>query len=104
MKRKKNEEYEESEIGTIYIFIGFELYFARKHILKKSCLYLYIMKFYLQFLCIAGCLKHSNDTPKLNIRKYINYNKKIHINRLSITTYFHGDRLLDNDVREVLSL
>ena len=40
VKRKKNEEYEESQITTIYIFIGFKLYFARKHILK-SCLYLY---------------------------------------------------------------
>ena len=37
MKRKKNEEYEESEITTIYI-LGFKLYFARKHNLKKSCL------------------------------------------------------------------
>ena len=37
LKRKKNEEYEESQITTIYIF-GFKLYFARKHNLKKSCL------------------------------------------------------------------
>ena len=29
MKRKKNEEYEESQITTIYIF-GFKLYFSRK--------------------------------------------------------------------------
>ena len=41
VKRKKNEEYEESQITTIYIFIGFKLYFARKHILKTICLYLY---------------------------------------------------------------
>ena len=41
VKRKKNEEYEESQITTIYIFIGFKSYFARKHILKTSCLYLY---------------------------------------------------------------
>ena len=38
MKRKKNEEYEESQITTIYIF-GFKFYFARKHNLKKSCLH-----------------------------------------------------------------
>ena len=38
LKRKKNEEYEESQITAIYIF-GFKLYFARKHNLKKSCLY-----------------------------------------------------------------
>ena len=37
-KRKKNEEYEESEITTIYIF-GFKFYVAWKHHLKKSCLY-----------------------------------------------------------------
>ena len=35
MKRKKNEEYEESQITTIYIF-GFKLYFARKNNFKKS--------------------------------------------------------------------
>ena len=45
------------------------------------------MKFYLQFLCVTGCLKHSNDTPKLNIHKYTNYNMmKIYINRSSTTT------------------
>ena len=45
------------------------------------------MKFYLQFLCVAGCLKHSNDTPKLNTHKYTNYNMiKTYINRLSTTT------------------
>ena len=35
VKRKKNVEYEESQIRTIYIF-GFKLYFARKHNLKKE--------------------------------------------------------------------
>ena len=74
MKRKKNEEYEESQVTVIYILIGLELYFAKKNILKKNCLYLYTMKFCLQFLGLAGCLKHSNDTPKLNIHKYTNYN------------------------------
>ena len=45
------------------------------------------MKFYLQFLCVAGYLNHSNDTPKLNIHKYTNYNViEIYINRLSTTT------------------
>ena len=82
VKRKKNEEYEESPITTIYIF-GFKLYFARKHSMKKSCLHLYTMKFYLQFLCVAGYLKHSNDTWKLNIHKYTNYNIiEMYINRL----------------------
>ena len=47
----------------------------------------YTSKFYLQFLCVAGYLKHSNDTPKLNIQKYTNYDIiEIYINRLSITT------------------
>ena len=104
MKRKKNEEYEKTQITTICIFIGFKLYFARKYTLEKSCLYFYTMKFYLQFLCVAGCLKHSNDTPKLNIHKYINYNMiKIYIKRLSTTTDFHSDKLLEYDVREVFS-
>ena len=38
MKTKKNEEYEESQITTIYIF-GFKLYFAGKYNLKKGRLY-----------------------------------------------------------------
>ena len=84
MKRKKNEEYEESQITTICIF-GFKLYFARKH-----CLYhqiVYAIKFCLEFFCVAGYLKHSNDTPNLNIHKYTNYNIiEIYINRLSTTT------------------
>ena len=55
--RKKNKEYAESQITTVCI-IGFTLYFPRKHNLKKSFLYHQI---FLQFLCIAGYLKHSND-------------------------------------------
>ena len=45
------------------------------------------MKLYLQFLCAAGYLKHSNDTTKLNIHIYINIQIiiEIHINRLSTT-------------------
>ena len=47
----------------------------------------YTIMFYLQFLCVAGYLKHSNDASKLNIHKYRNYNIiEIYINRLSITT------------------
>ena len=81
VKRKKNEEYEESQITTIYIF-GFKLYFSRNHNLK-----VHTIKFYLQFLCVAGYLKHCNDTPNLNIHKYKNYNIiEIYINRLSTTT------------------
>ena len=38
LKRRKNKEYEESQIATLYIF-GFKLYFAQKYNLKKSCLY-----------------------------------------------------------------
>ena len=44
------------------------------------------VKFYLQFLCVAGYLKYSNDTPNLNIHEYTNYNIiEIYINRLSTT-------------------
>ena len=39
---KKTEEYEKSQIITIYIF-GFKSYFARKHDLKKSCLYCQVL-------------------------------------------------------------
>ena len=82
MKRKKNKEYEESEKTTIYIF-GFILYFARKHNLKKSCLY---HQFYFQFLCVAGYLKRSIDTPKLNIHKYTN-NIEIQIYKYNRNTF-----------------
>ena len=81
--RKKNEEYEESHIIAIYIF-GFKSYFSRKLNLKKV---VYTIKFYLQFLCVAGYLKLSNVTPNLNVRKYTNHNIiEIYINRLSTTT------------------
>ena len=59
MKRKKNEEYEESQITTIYIF-GVQLYFARKYNLKKV---VYTIKFYLQFVWMFN---NSNNTPNLN--------------------------------------
>ena len=46
----------------------------------------YTIKFYIQFLCVPGYLKHSNDTPNLNIHKYTNYNIiEIYINRLNTT-------------------
>ena len=45
-----------------------------------------MITFHLQFLCVVGYLKRSNDTPKLNIHKYNNYNIiEIYINRLSLT-------------------
>ena len=82
-EENKNEEYEESQITTKYIF-GFKIHFTQKHNLKKV---LYTIKFYLQFLCVAGHLKHSNDTPNLNIHNYINCNIiKIYINRLRSAT------------------
>ena len=52
-EEKKNKEYKESQITTIYIFIGFKLYFE-----IKSCLYFYTMKLYLQFLYVGECSKH----------------------------------------------
>ena len=63
---------------------------ALNYILLENTIWkkvVYIIKFYLQFLCVAGYLKHSNDTPNLNIHKYTNYNIiEIYINRLSTTT------------------
>ena len=69
--------------SAIYIF-GLKLYFAQKYNLKKI---VYSTNFYLQLLSVSGYLKHSIDTPNLNIQKYTNYNIiEIYINRLSITT------------------
>ena len=60
------------------------------HILFENIIWkkvVYTIEFYLQFLCVAGYLKHINNTPKLNIHKYTNYNIiQICINRLSTTT------------------
>ena len=86
-KRKKNKEYEESQITTIYIF-GFILYYARKHNLKKSCLYHQIL--FTVFMCcmiiyIILCI-HSNDDIHNSNDKYTNYHIiEIYINRLSTT-------------------
>ena len=63
VKRKKNEGFEESQITTIHIFC-FKLYFAQKHNWKNSCLYHQVL---FTVLCVAGYLKHSKKTPKLNI-------------------------------------
>ena len=88
MKREKNKEYKESQITTINIF-GFTFY-MKNYILLKNTVWkklAYTITFYLQFLCVAGYFKHSNDTPKLKIHKYTNYNIiEIFINRLSSTT------------------
>ena len=83
MKRKKNEEYKESQVTTIIIF-DFTFYllcFARKHSLKKV---VYTVAFYLQFLYVAGYLKSSNGFV-LVFRPH-DFPREIHINRLSITT------------------
>ena len=87
-KRKKNEEYKESKITTINIF-GFAFY-IKKYILlenivwKKSSLRHHIL---FTVLCVAEYLKRSNNTPKLNIRKFTNYNMiETQINRLRTTT------------------
>ena len=59
-----------------------------------------IIRLYLQFLCAAGYLKRSNDTPNLNIHKYTDYNTiEIYIKNAD----FHVHGLLDTDVREVPS-
>ena len=88
MERKKNEEYKESQITAISILgLNFYLknYILLESIIKKKKA-IYTITFYLQFSCVAGYLKRSNDTPKLNINKYINYNIiEIYIYRLSTT-------------------
>ena len=66
MMKKRNGEYKESQITTInnlWFYLSYEkLYFARKHSSKKV---VYTITSYLQFFCVAGYLKRSNDTPKL---------------------------------------
>ena len=77
VKRKKNEECQQTQIITIYIF-GFKLYFARKHSLKKVVYTFFVIKLYVKFLCIARYF---------NIHEYTNFNlTEIYINRLSTTT------------------
>ena len=87
MKRKKNEECKksQSQITAINIF-GFTFYIKNYVLLENIVLKkaVYAIAFYLQFLCVAGYLKRSNDTSKLNIHKYTNYD--IIANRLSTTT------------------
>ena len=83
MKRKKNEEYRESQV-TIIIIFDFTfclLYFAGKHSLKKV---VYTLAFYLQFLYVAGYLKSSNGFVFV-FRPY-DFPPEIHINRVGITT------------------
>ena len=66
----KNEEKERWRIQGksnnnkhLWFFLLYKtLYFVRKHNLKKV---VYTITFYLQFLCVAGYLKRSNDTSKL---------------------------------------
>ena len=84
MRRKKIEEYRESQVTTINIFdfTFYLLYFARKHSLKKV---VYTVAFYLQFFYVAGYLKSSNGFA-LVLRPQ-DFRPEIHINRLGITTW-----------------
>ena len=86
LKRKKNEEYEESQITAIYIF-GFKLCFTRKHNLKKK---VFIpSNFIYSFYALQG-IWNKNDLTNLNIHIYTNYNIiEIYINRLSTTTQIY---------------
>ena len=65
-EEKKNKEYKKSKITAINIF-GFPFY-IKKYIFLESIVCkkaVYIINFCLEFLCIAGYLKRSNDTPSL---------------------------------------
>ena len=86
-KTLKSEEKEKGRIrgnsnnSNIHLILNYIL--LENIILEKVA---YHIKFYLQFLCVAGYLKHRSDTPKLNIHKYTNYNTiETHINRFSST-------------------
>ena len=52
------------------------------------CVYGPAITFCLQFVCVAGSFKRSNDTSKVNIHIWINYNiiTEIYINILRTTT------------------
>ena len=59
-------------------------YILLENIIRENVVY--AIKFYLQFLCVAGYLKHGNDTPHLKKHKHANYNIiEIYINKLSTT-------------------
>ena len=100
-RREKRRIWGKSNNHNIHIF-DFKLYFARKHNLKKV---VFTIKLYLQFLCVAGYLKHSNDTPNLNIHKYTNYDIiEMYINRLSTTTQIFIAMDVRNDVRYLIMM
>ena len=64
-EEKKNEEYKESQIITINIF-GFT-FNTKNHILQENLIWknlVHNITFYLNFLCVAGYWKRSNDTSK----------------------------------------
>ena len=64
---------------TFYI----KIYILLENIVWKKVVY--IITFYLQFLCVAWYMKRSNDTSKLNIHNN-NYNIiEIYIKRSSTT-------------------
>ena len=63
MKRKKH----------LCFFFYIKSYVLFESIVCKKAVY--TITFYLQFLCVEGYLKRSNDTAKLNIHKYPNYNE-----------------------------
>ena len=71
IKRIKNEEYRKSQITTMNIF-NFTFH-IKNYIFLENRVWKnvgYTNAFYLQFLCVIGYLKNSNNTPKVNIHKY----------------------------------
>ena len=84
LKKRRNQREEKYwKYATIFIF-GIKLYFAGKTLFEKKVVY--TIKFCLLFSWVARYLKHSDNTPKLNI-SYINIQIIIiEIYRLSTTT------------------
>ena len=80
MQKKSN------NINKHFVFI----FYVKKYVLLETIAWkkaLDTITFYLQFLCVAGYLKRTNDTPKVNTQKYRNHNLiEININELSTTT------------------
>ena len=90
MKTKKNEECKECQITTTISGFTFFIknYISLINIVVKGKKVKSSSYHHISFTVFMRCryLKRSNDTPKLNIHKYNNYNIiKIHINRLTLT-------------------
>ena len=87
-KKKKEKRRIQGKLNNKNKYIWFNILY-KNFILPQNIVstkVVYAITFYLQFLCIAGYWKGSNDKTNLNIHEYTNYDIiEIYINRLSAT-------------------